>query len=140
MIALALPYPISTNRYWRNFRGRQVVSAEARAFKSLVAWSAKKHGLEPILGKVALILTLHPKKPKKASKAETRCLDLDNCMKVAIDALNGVAYLDDSQIVDLHILRGEPVKDGALNVIVQELTPSIEVVEVEHIELQDVTA
>lgn len=116
---LALPYPISTNRYWRTYRGRQVVSAEARAYKALAAWSAKAAGITPLAGKVALALTLHPKKPLRASKVETRCMDLDNALKVAIDALNGVAYTDDSQVVELHILRGEPVKDGALRVFVE---------------------
>ena len=97
------------------------MSAEARAYKSHAAWQAKRAGLAPLAGRVTLAMTLHPKRPKRASKAETRCIDLDNALKVAIDALNGVAYVDDSQVVDLHIVRGEPVQDGAIAVQVRGL-------------------
>lgn len=123
MSSLILPYPISLNRYWRNFRGRQVVSVEARAYKASAAWTAAKVGLKPLAGKVALAITLHPKKPKRATGKDARCMDLDNAMKIAIDALNGVAYGDDSQIVSLHILRGDPVPEGQLTVKVSPCSP-----------------
>ncbi len=109
-----LPYPISANRYWRNFRGRAVVSSEAREYKALASALATTVGVQPVAGKVALALTLHPRKPKRKSSADVRCMDLDNALMVAIDALNGVAFVDDSQVVDLRITRGEPVDLGAL--------------------------
>lgn len=31
-----LPYPVSTNRYWRNFRGYTVRSKEANQYKEIV--------------------------------------------------------------------------------------------------------
>ena len=43
-------------------------------------------------------------------------LDLDNCIKVALDALIGIAYEDDSQVVRLTAEIGEPVEGGGLSV------------------------
>lgn len=31
--------------------------------------------------------------------------DVDNCAKAVLDALNGVCYLDDRQVIDLHISK-----------------------------------
>lgn len=35
-------------------------------------------------------------------------------MKAAIDALNGIAWLDDSQLVEILARKAEPVEAGAL--------------------------
>lgn len=116
---LSLPYPVSCNRYWRNFRGRQVVSAEARAYKSAAIAAAA--GIQPLRGAVSVSMTLHPKRPKKTRPgAAVRCMDIDNALKVALDALNGVAYADDSQIARLLICRGAPIDGGGLAVEVTE--------------------
>jgi crossover junction endodeoxyribonuclease RusA len=103
---------------YRTFRGRQVISTEGRAFKAQAAWLATSIGLRPLAGKVAVTMTLHPKRPKRATGKDARCIDVDNALKAALDALNGIAFEDDSQVVDLHITRGEPVADGALVVTV----------------------
>lgn len=55
---LTLPYPVSTNRYWRTFRGRQVVSSEARSYKAAIALIAEGQGIQPLQGDVALDLIL----------------------------------------------------------------------------------
>jgi crossover junction endodeoxyribonuclease RusA len=122
--ALALPYPISANRYWRSFRGRQVVSAEARAYKELAAWLGKQAGIRPAAGPIGLTLVYHPKKPKRATTRPVRRMDCSNVVKVAEDALNGVAFFDDSQVTELHVIVGEPVPDGALKVFVERKEPA----------------
>ena len=68
-----LPYPISCNRYWRNFRGRMVVSSEAKAYKDQVAYILTR-GFEfeclPLFtGDVAMTMKLHPKLTKMARQA-----------------------------------------------------------------------
>lgn len=89
-----LPYPPSANRYWRSFRGRMVLSAEAKKYKAFVQVALAKW---PILGgPVALIAHLY--RPQKSG-------DLDNRLKVLGDALNGVAWLDDKQIEEIHAFR-----------------------------------
>lgn len=118
MHRLELPHPISTNRYWRIFRGMAVKSSEARAYRADVAMEAMLQGiLEPLQGAIHVEMTYHPKRPKKYKGGPVRAFDLDNCLKVCIDSLNGIAWIDDAQITHLAITRGEPVPDGALVVI-----------------------
>lgn len=118
---LKLPYPISTNRYWRTYRGRDgypvtVPSDEARQYKAQVGWIAKAAGLRsPIPGHLEVRVVLHPLRPKKIRiDRDVRSIDLDNALKVAIDALNEIAYGDDSQIRRIVAERGDPVDGGGL--------------------------
>lgn len=115
MQLVMLPYPISANRYWRNFRGRMVVSSEAKAYKKQVAWAFSAFGLEPAKGDVSLSIKLHPKLTKKGVASRTIC-DLDNVLKVVFDALQGVLYLNDKQVKKLTAEVGEPVDGGGLSV------------------------
>lgn len=119
MTHVILPYPPSTNRLWRRGVGRTYESPEAKAFKGLAAIQAKRANLELRTGPVELILILHPKKTKRPSARPTRCIDLDNALKVACDALQGIAYVNDSQVVSIRARKGEPVPCGALSVEVR---------------------
>lgn len=114
MVTIRLTYPPSLNRYLRTFRGRQVRSAEANRYKFEAAYRAKQSGMELLSGKVAVYVNLHPKTRKKESKSNIRCIDLDNCCKVALDALQGIAYEDDRQVELMVLKRCEPVQGGAL--------------------------
>lgn len=115
MHRLELPHPISTNRYWRIFRGMAVKSSEARAYRADVAMEATRQGVsDPLSGAIHVEMSYHPKRPKKYTGGVVRAFDLDNCLKVAIDALNGIAWHDDKQITFLAIRKGEPVPNGAL--------------------------
>lgn len=116
-----LPWPVSTNRYWRSFvprggkRAIVTVSPEALQYKRQAAWLAKEARLKPLRGLVQLEFTLYP--------ANGVCMDLDNALKVAIDALNGVAYFDDSQIRRLVAERAEPNGVARLEVEISEYVP-----------------
>lgn len=113
-----LPHPISANRYWRNMRGRMVVSAEASAYKRVVAGIATKAGMRPADGPVEVSLTYHPRLTKNGV-ASLKRLDCDNVIKVAVDALNGIAYLDDAQVVKITAEIGQAVPGGGLSVSVK---------------------
>lgn len=130
MITLSLPYPVSANRYWRSYRsGARAIttlSAEAQAYKTEVGWLAKAAGIKtPYGGRVTVEMTLYPALPKgwKALAKNSadwhwnvRCIDLDNSIKVTIDALNKIAYNDDKQISRIVAERGMP--DGEARMIV----------------------
>lgn len=121
MVVLSLPYPISTNRYWRTFRNRQIVSKEAAAYKARVAAIAAENGIKPTAKTVSLTVQLIPKANKDGSASKV-CLDLDNCLKVCLDALQGAAYDDDNQVEEIHAKRLKtPVAGGGLVVKVEEL-------------------
>lgn len=69
-----------------------------------------EHGSPALEGPILLQLDLYFQIPKSRSKAVRKRMqqgldrpckrpDIDNCMKSVSDALNGIAYKDDSQIV-----------------------------------------
>jgi len=132
---IRLPWPVSANRYWRSFvpRGKSraivVLSDEAKSYKSQVGWIAKSQGMrDPLLGRVHLIFHLFPSMPKDAEKRlrklgegwddNVRSLDLDNALKVTIDALKGIAYVDDAQVWRLSAERMEPDGEARIEVSV----------------------
>lgn len=97
--SITLPFPPSANRYWRMFRNRMTVSAEARAYQLEVFFQVVEghDGIpQPIDGPVAVTLRVY--RPRRSG-------DLDNRLKVVLDAMQGLLYHDDSQIVELHAHR-----------------------------------
>ena len=90
---LTLDFPPSANRYWRNYRGRMVRSKEADHYKEAVGKRCKASGIKPLEGPVALSLTFF--RPARRG-------DLDNRIKICLDSLNGWAYHDDKQVVEIH--------------------------------------
>lgn len=109
---ITLPPPISANRYWRHFRGRMVVSAEAKLYKQQVAWIAKAAGAELLTGDVSVTMRVY--RPAKR-------MDLDNAAKILLDSLNGIAYTDDSQIVRILAERYDDKHNPRVEV---EVTPA----------------
>ena len=111
MLELTLPYPPSANRYWRHFQGRTVVSQEAKDYRDEVAWLMLAKGAQPYAGPIRVTLRVY--RPRKAR-------DLDNCLKVTLDAMQGGAYLSDAQIVELHALRYEDKHRPRIEVKIEE--------------------
>lgn len=93
---LDLPFPPTGNTYWRHFRGRVVVSTEARKYRQGIKLRALTAGVKPLAGPVCVNVTVY--RPRQIG-------DLDNSLKVLLDALRGVAFEDDKQVVELHALR-----------------------------------
>lgn len=94
--SIILPLPPSANRYWRNVNGHPVVSADARAYKSGVWLMAQHAGFSPLAGPVAVHMHVYRKQARG---------DLDNYVKVTLDAICGIAYQDDDQVTELHVYR-----------------------------------
>ena len=112
-----LPFPVSTNTFYRNFNGRMVISKRGRDFKSevemLIQSERGEHGV-PLFGKelVSLNMVLNP--PDKRRR------DIDNFSgKSILDSLIGGLYEDDCQVKKLTVEFGEVVKGGQLVLICQ---------------------
>lgn len=120
---MRLPYPPSLNRYLRH-TGRTYKTAEAGQYAGQARVAALAVGVSrPLSGPVAVAITLHPRLTQKGKASASR-LDLDNALKVALDALQGIAYHDDNQVEDLHARLGTPVKDGGLSITVSSMSPT----------------
>jgi crossover junction endodeoxyribonuclease RusA len=121
MITLRLPYPVSADDSGAPVDVGKIamtyVSAEAKAYKAHVGWIAKASGVKITSNSISFAYTLHPKLTVKGEASKVR-LDLSNCLKVVEDALNGIAYVDDKQVIEIHGKIGEPVKDGAITVTI----------------------
>lgn len=115
MPTLTLPLSPGANRMWRTYRNVTVLSPEARQFKQVVATLARQAGAcEPHYGEITVSMDYHPKARKKASEKPLRRTDLDAHIKPTLDALQGVAYLDDYQVVEVIARLAEPVPGGQL--------------------------
>lgn len=106
-LAFQLPYPPSVNHYYRNVRGRTLISQEGRIYRSRVAVLATV--CEPLAGSLRLELDVHP--------PDRRRRDLDNALKAVLDSLQHAGvYKDDFQICDLHVRRLAVKAGGAVAV------------------------
>lgn len=85
---------------------------KTRAKETEIGWLAKATGCSPICGPCALSVRITVEPPKSWTRKRradaynqmifpTSKPDLDNCVKLICDALNGVAWLDDSQIIQM---------------------------------------
>jgi crossover junction endodeoxyribonuclease RusA len=100
-LSFTLPIPPSTNRYWRTMVSKKgvavtFVSEEAKTYKRQVA---KLAGISTLF-RSEIAVTLRVFRPQRSG-------DLDNKLKVLFDALQGVVYGDDKQIVEIHAFRFE---------------------------------
>lgn len=103
------PIPPSANEYWRSFvvnnKVRVVLSAKAKSYKEAVADLAHRLGMRPAVGDVSIAIRLYR---NQASG------DLDNRIKVTLDALRGVAFEDDKQVVEIHAYRHDDKGNGRI--------------------------
>ena len=108
--SLTLPEPPSANRWWRKFKNRMVLSAEAREYKANVAAICMVNRVKPFAGEVCVTLAWY--RGRKAG-------DLDKRIGIVLDALQGSFYANDSQIVSLSADRYEDKENPRLHVTVR---------------------
>jgi Holliday junction resolvase RusA-like endonuclease len=86
--------PISVNKaYPSALSGRRFLSKEGKAYKELIAWEAKSQQVPCNKGQVRLAITF--------GFADKRKRDTENYLKISIDALTGIWFDDDSQIIEI---------------------------------------
>jgi crossover junction endodeoxyribonuclease RusA len=113
MILLNLPYAPSVNTYWRRGRHSTYLSRAGRDYKVAVAEYVIANNV-PKLGDARLKMTLIIRPRSK------RIFDIDNLAKSVLDSLcDAGVYDDDSQVDELHIIRGEPIKGGRVVVTIE---------------------
>lgn len=85
-------------------------NAAIKAYKAAIAEAFKQvagETFEPLKGPLCLTIGFTFERPQARLKEGAHIIkpDLDNLTKGLLDALNKIAWLDDSQVVELHIKK-----------------------------------
>ena len=97
------PVPLGRPRVNTTNRGRYLPKS-SKEFREQFQWLLlnEKKFLKPYTK--PLKITMHFYKPVKAT-SKTRYGDIDNLAKAVLDACNGILFIDDSQIVEMHCYK-----------------------------------
>ena len=114
-MTIRTPY-VTTNRLYVTIpSGRRILTSRARASKELIGWEARAgYAGAPVQGPLRASFALYHKDRRKR--------DLDN-VKGLVDALTGILWEDDSQLVELLITKGLDKADPRVEVSVSPVTP-----------------
>lgn len=95
--------------------GRMVHSqgSALAVWRSTIGLAAKAQGARKIEGAVAIELDFQVLKPRTVKRAmPTVPPDLDKLIRAALDALTGIVYLDDSQVVEIRSSKSYAEEPG----------------------------
>lgn len=92
-LTLVLPVAACTKQRPRFGRGRAYTPAATRNWEESLAWSfVERHGRPRLAGPIRVELSFSGVRANQ---------DIDNLAKSCLDALNGIAFEDDRQVVEL---------------------------------------
>lgn len=107
-----MDYPPSVNHYWRNLRGRTVLSAAGRAYRDAAESHRRRRPLRGLV-RVSLDVTL----------PDRRRRDLDNIIKAVLDAITHAGIWDDDcQVCQLVVTRLGVEPPGCVDVCIEEVS------------------
>lgn len=120
MIKLTLPYPPTVNTFYRhiviNGKPRTLISKSGRRYVGDVKSQVLvQHANKLLYGNVSVHIDVYVPDERKR--------DLDNIQKALLDSLtkSGV-WMDDSQIIDLRIVKRGKKKGGSVSVSICEIS------------------
>ena len=99
----------------RDHRAQAYTPARTRAWEQQIGWAARQamQGRRPFRGPLELVLYIY--------RANARRADADNIEKAAADAMTGIVYEDDDQIIDCHRYKRIDRDHPRLTITVTEL-------------------
>jgi len=109
--SFTIPVPPSVNRYWMIANNRFITTPEARAYKQEIAYKLSSR-MQPLTGNVGVNFTVF--RPARRG-------DLDNYCKCMFDALQGICYENDNQIVEFQAYRDDDKDNPRVEFLVYEI-------------------
>lgn len=125
MISFIVPHDPVPKARPRFSRGHTHTDPKTQRAEQLVVMAARRAKVRPFSGPVVVWLDFH-------RKTHIRC-DLDNLAKLTLDALNKIAWLDDSQVVALHVTKALGSPSPRTEVRVEVSVPVVGKVPVEDL-------
>lgn len=111
---IRLPWPPTVNHYWGHRGSRRFLSPRVKEWRREATVLVRAARKATFSGPVAVALSLYPPDRRKR--------DLDNIVKPVLDALVwGGLLKDDSQVVELRVVKNSPQKPGEVLVEVWEV-------------------
>jgi len=113
---LVLPYPPSVNRLYRSRAvGKRVFPYKTHEHRDYLKAVREAAGdVEPRAKPALLVVHVQLFRPMRRG-------DIDGPVKALFDALNGIAWEDDSQVVELHLRRGDDKERPRVEVSIHEV-------------------
>ena len=107
MVNLILPYPPSTNTYWRKWHNHMVIGPAGKAFRQKVINIIAPMKLQPITGLVRMQIKVYADSNRKR--------DVDNNLKALLDALtHAKVWIDDYQVKAISMMSKVTSFTGAV--------------------------
>jgi crossover junction endodeoxyribonuclease RusA len=113
---ITLPYPPTVNTYWRNTPKGVLISKRGREYRNQAIESCILQGVAytRLEGRLAVDIT--------AYMPDRRRRDIDNLTKSLLDSLaHAAVFLDDEQVDELTIRRGEREPPGRIEIEISQL-------------------
>ena len=106
-----LDLPPTTNALYRNHGHVRYMTREAKAWKSDAQWTYKTTYREDVIEEpVRVIANFYLKRDR----------DVDN-LKILLDSLEGMIIKNDSQVVELHIMKHKDKDNPRVELVVETL-------------------
>lgn len=95
---------------------------KTKVFENTIRMHAKLQGAQKIVGPLAVSFWFYLQKPKKCKRSYP-CVrpDLDNYIKAVMDAMNGVLWDDDGQIVEIWSIKRYAQEKPHIRISVNEV-------------------
>lgn len=130
---IAQPKGSTVSRAFQTASGKLHVATRSanprvKDWQHQVAAIAAQRGVQPFLGPVSIAVTFYLPRPKSLPKkvaAHTKKPDLDKLLRALNDGLTGIAYVDDSQVVQITAAKHYGAERVGAEVYVSEALQAI---------------
>lgn len=126
------PSPQGSKEYkGKNRAGKAILvesSKRVKPWREQIAWHARQQNPEMLAGPVAMRLEFVMVRPQRLPKskptppATQRTGDIEKLARAVNDALSGICFRDDAQVIDMHLRKriAEPEEPSGVHITIQE--------------------